>query len=178
VARAEGEPGGAPDTFRIFRHICDPVFGTPRGRLDIAQRGRLLVRSEVAANERKGDRGLLPRDERFERLDAECATLSLCAVHDANRVADPIAVAKREHGDDESSCEVALVLQRPSQRAIGSSGRRARSEGARCVRGCVVEHVVEEVGRYDAGAVCHIQRVERREHDHAIAVAERGLDDG
>ena len=86
-------------------------------------------------------------------------------------------MAKCEHGDDESSCEVALVLQRSSQRAIGSGERGARSESARCVCGCVVEHVVEEVGRYDAGAVCRIQRVERREHDHAIGVAERGLDD-
>ena len=45
------------------------------------------------------------------------------------------------------------------------------------MRGRVVEHAVEEVRRYDAGAVRRIQRVERREHDHAIAVAEGGLDD-
>ena len=36
VARAEGEPGGAPDALRIFRHVCDPLFGTARGRLDMA----------------------------------------------------------------------------------------------------------------------------------------------
>ena len=143
----------------------------------MAERGRLLVRCEVATNERNGDRGLLPRDEHVERLDSECAALAVCAVHDPNGLPDSIAVAKREHRDDESPCEVALVLQRPSQRSVGSRERHARSESAGCVSGCVVEHRVEEVRRHDAGAVSRIQRVERREHDHAIAVAERGLDD-
>ena len=129
------------------------------------------------ANERKRDRGFLAGDQHVERLDSERTTLALCAVHDSNGVPDAIAVAKREHGYDESPCEVALVLQRSPQREIGSGERRARSESASCVRGRVVEHAVEEVGRYDAGGVCGIQRVERREHDHAIAVAERGLDD-
>ena len=55
--------------------------------------------------------------------------------------------------------------------------RHTRGESACCVRGGVVEHFVEEVRRDDAGAVRRIERVERREHDHAVAVAERGLDD-
>ena len=36
LARAEGEPGRAPDVFRILRHVCDPVFGTARGPPDAA----------------------------------------------------------------------------------------------------------------------------------------------
>ena len=143
----------------------------------MAERGRLLVRCEVAANERKGDRGLLARDEHVERLDSECAALAVCAVDDrtASRTRSPWRSAST--AIDESSREVALVLQRPSQRAVGSGERRAGSERAGSVRGGVVEHLVEEVRRHDAGAVRRIQRVERCEHDHAVAVAERGLDD-
>ncbi len=57
------------------------------------QRGRLLVRSEVSANERKRDCGLLPGHEHVERLDSKCATLSLCLVYDANGIPDSGTVA-------------------------------------------------------------------------------------
>ena len=79
----------------------------------MGSRGRLLVECEVAANEWDGDRSLLTGDDHVERLDSECAALAVCAVDNPNGVPHSIAVAKREHGDDESPCEVALVLQRP-----------------------------------------------------------------
>ena len=101
-----------------------------RLRRDVLQRSRLLVKGEVAANERKRDRGLIPGHQHVERLDSECATLALCAVHDTNGVPDSSAVTEREHRDDEPPCEVALVLQCPPQRSVGRGERGTGGEGA------------------------------------------------
>jgi len=106
VPCAQGEPGGAPHPLRIFRQVLDPFSPTAHGYL--------VVRCEVAADERESDRGLLAGDDHVECLDSEGAALAVCAIDDPNGVADPIAVAKREHCDHESTSEVALVLERSS----------------------------------------------------------------
>ena len=87
-------------------------------------------------------------------------------------------MAEREHGDDEAAGELALVLERSPYRPVGGAERHTGGKCAGGVCGGVVEHSVEEIRRDDLAAVRSVERVERHEHDHAVGVAECGLDDG
>jgi hypothetical protein len=162
---------------RVLREVCDPLLLTSPARFEMLQRSRLLGRSEVATNEWKRRCGLFAGDEHVERLHSECATLAFCAVDDANGLSDSIAVAKRQHRDDETPSEVRLVVQRSSQGLVGPAEGRPGGERSRRVCARIVEQLVQEAGRND-GRPCGGQRVERREDDHAVTIAERRLDHG
>src|SRR5260221_5487129 len=142
------------------------------------QHGRLLIRRQVAANEREGDRGLLAGDDHVERLDAKGAALAVCAFRDSNGLAYAIAVTDREYCDHKSTREIAFVLQGSLQRTVGGCERDAGRESTGCVSGGVLEDAVEDIRRHDGGAVRGSQRFECRQHDGAVVVAERRLDDG
>ena len=92
--------------------VVDPLGPAPRGRHEAAERRRLFLRDEVSPNERKRDRRLVPGEKHVERLDAERTALALGGVHDLDGMSDLVAVAQPEDGDDETSCERDLVLER------------------------------------------------------------------
>ena len=94
------------------------------------------VCSRAKMLERKGDGGFLTGEDHVERFDRECAALSVCPIHNPNGIAYAIAVAKGEHGDHESACQVDLVVERSAQGGV-SGERRAGGESAGCVCGGV-----------------------------------------
>ena len=149
------------------------------GRAAQRHDGRLLVRREVAPHERKRDRRLLARDEHVERLDSERAALAVRAFDDPNGVPDAIAVAEREHGDRRVG---GRARSRPP--ALAAASRRTRPSDVRAAsaRAACAAASSNTPSRSSGGttprAVRRVQRVERREHDHAVGVAECGLDHG
>ena len=172
------EPGRAPDTVRVIRHVCDPLVRTAGGWLKALEQGRLLVRCEIPPNEGEGDCGFLSGEDHVERFDRECAALPVCPIDNAHGISYAIAVSKGEHGDHESTRQVDFVVERSLQRSVSSGDRLADYKSAGSMPDGVLEHIVEDVGRHDIMAAGRrIESVERCELDHAIRVVERGCDD-
>ena len=98
-------------------------------------------------------------------------------IHDSDRRADAITVAKREYGDDEPTRELDLVIERPDERTVligeGASERPERGPRGRPVG----DHAVEDLGATRPWTPAASRRIERGEYDPAIAIAERRCDD-
>ena len=70
-------------------------------------RGRPGARAPAAAglvaHERERDGRLPAREDDVQGLDAEPSASALSVIHGADGLADPLAVAQREHGDHEAA---------------------------------------------------------------------------
>src|SRR3954452_7344791 len=157
--------------------VCDPLLPRARGRSTASQHRRLLVRGHAVAHERNRYGGLGARQDDVESLDRESTASARSVLHDPDRRPDALAVAEGEYGDDDATREFDLVVERPDEWTVLIAEGAPGAERVRRERGRVDEHVVQDIGGYDAVNAGRIERVERGEYNRAVGIAEgRGND--
>ena len=115
-------------------------------------------------------------NDHVEGLERESSPLALGMVDDAHRRPDALAVSQREEGDHRTPCQVELVVERAAESLVlvpeRDSGRR--SSGG--VGAGVAQQGVMRGRGHEPVAACRLERLERRQHDRAVGIDERGGD--